>query len=67
MPESNEPRDLPEGKTVYLPASPDTQDIPFADDDADVPEEPKPDPVAPLAPPPEPPDEPIDEGAILLD
>jgi len=65
MPDSNEPRDLPEGKTVYVPASPDTQDIPFAD--VEVPVEPKPDPVAPLAPPSEPPAEPIDEGAIVPD
>ena len=65
MPDSNEPRDLPEGKTVYVPASADTPDIPLAD--VEVPDVPKPDPIAPLAPPPEPPAEPIDEGAIVPD
>ena len=65
MPESNEPQEVGGGKTVYVPADPDTQDIPLAD--VDLPDEPKPDPVAPLAPPPEPPDEPIDDGAIVPD
>ncbi len=65
MPESNEPRDLPGGKTVYVPTSPDTTDIPLAD--FDEPDEPKPDPIAPLAAPPEPPTEPIDDGAIVPD
>ncbi len=65
MPESNEPRDLPGGKTVYVPNAPDTQDIPLAD--VDVPVEPKPDPISPLASPPEPPAEPIDDGDIFLD
>ncbi len=65
MPESNEPRDVPGGKTVFVPASPDTEDIPLAD--VEVPDELRPDPVAPLARPPVPPTEPIDEGAITLD
>ena len=45
MQESNEPQDFPEGKQVYLPASPDTPDIPL--EDVEVPPEPKPDPIAP--------------------
>lgn len=55
MPDSNEPQDRPEGKTVYRPAPPDTPDIPLADEED--PEEPKADPIAPEAPPPEPIDE----------
>ncbi len=65
MPDSNEPRDRPGGKTVYIPASPETPDIPLAD--VEVPDELKPDPVSPLAPPPEPPADPIDDGAIVPD
>ncbi|QDV35522.1 hypothetical protein [Tautonia plasticadhaerens] len=46
MPDSNEPQDRPEGKTVYLPASPDTPDIPLAD--TEEPAEPRPgEPIAP--------------------
>ena len=41
MPESNEPRDVPGGKTMYVPHSPDATDIPLAD--FDEPDEPRPD------------------------
>ena len=65
MSDSNEPRNLPGGKTVFVPTSPDTEDIPLAD--VEVPDELRPDPVAPLARPPEPPSEPIDDGDITPD
>lgn len=65
MSESNEPKELPEGKTPYRPVPPDNEEIPLAD------EEPPPrryvDPIAPEAEPPEPPAEPIDEGGVTRD
>ncbi len=65
MPDSNEPREKDGGKQVFIPASPEIEDIPLAD--VDAPDEPKPDPIAPDARPPAPPDQPIDEGDIAPD
>ncbi len=70
MPDSNEPQNRPEGKTVYRPADPDTPDIPLADDE---PEQEEPRPITPPKsenPPPAmefPDDSDDDEGPIELD
>lgn len=62
------PNDLKDRPDDALPDRPDAEDLgPIPLDDVEMPERPRPDPIAPEAPPPKPPDEPIDEGAITLD